>query len=44
MDLFKEAEEKIGKTRADELRADIEQLDKDLQALRSSSVELEDEP
>jgi hypothetical protein len=44
MDLFKEAEENIGKTRADELRADIEQLDKDLQALRSSSVELEDEP
>jgi hypothetical protein len=44
MDLFKEAEEKIGKTRADELRSDIEQLNKDLQALRSTSVELEDEP
>ena len=44
MDLFKEAEEKIGKTRADELRSDIEQVDKDLQALRSTPVELEDEP
>jgi len=44
MDLFNEAEEKIGKTRADELRLDIEQLHKDLQALRSTPVELEDEP
>jgi hypothetical protein len=44
MDLFNEAEEKIGKTRADELRADIEQFDRDLQALRSMPVELEDEP
>jgi hypothetical protein len=44
MDLFKQAEEKIGKTRVDELRADIEQLDKDLQALRSIPVELQDEP
>ena len=44
MDLFKEAEEKIAKTRVDELRADIEQLDKDLQALRSTPVDLQDEP
>jgi outer membrane murein-binding lipoprotein Lpp len=44
MDLFKEAEEKIAKTRVDELRADINQLDNDLQALRSTPVELEDEP
>jgi hypothetical protein len=44
MDLFNEAEEKIGKTRADELRPDIEQLDRDLQRLRSTPVELEDEP
>jgi len=44
MDLFKEAEEKIGKARVDELRADIEQLDKDLQALRFIPVELQDEP
>jgi len=44
MDLFKEAEEKIGKIRADELRPDIEQLDRDLQKLRSTPVELEDEP
>ena len=44
MDLFIEAEEKIGKARVDELRGDIEQLDKDLQALRSTPVELEDEP
>jgi hypothetical protein len=44
MDLFKEAEEKIGKTRADELRSDIELLNKDLQVLRSTPVELEDEP
>jgi hypothetical protein len=44
MDLFKEAQEKIGKTRADELLPDIDQLDKDLQALRSTTTELEDEP
>jgi chorismate mutase len=44
MDLFKEAEEKIGKTRVDAIRADIDQLDQDLQALRSTRVELEDEP
>jgi hypothetical protein len=44
MDLFKEAEEIIGKTRADELRPDLDQLEKDLQALRSTPVELEDEP
>jgi len=44
MDLFKEAEQKIGKTRADELWGDIEQLDTDLQALRSTPVELQDEP
>jgi hypothetical protein len=44
MDLFNEAEEKIGKTKADELRPDIEQLNRDLQKLRSTPVELEDEP
>jgi len=44
MDLFKEAEEKFGTGRAGELRPDIEQLDKDLQALRSQTIELEDEP
>jgi hypothetical protein len=44
MDLFKEAEQKIGKIRVDALRADIEQLDKDLQTLRATPVELEDEP
>jgi len=44
MDLSKEAQEKIGKIRVDALRADIEQLANDLQALRSTPVELEDEP
>ena len=44
MDLLKEAEEKIGKIRVDELRADVNKLDNDLQALRSTPLELEDEP
>jgi hypothetical protein len=44
MDLFKEAAEKIGQTRAEELRQDIVQLENDLRKLRSMPVELEDEP
>ena len=38
------AEQKLGKARAEELRSDIEQLAADLQKLRSTPLELEDEP
>ena len=43
MDLYKQAEEKFGKDRAEELRPEIEQLVADLQKLRSFTLEIEDE-
>ena len=44
MDLKHSAQDKFGKDRAEELRSDLEQLADDLQKLRSTPVELEDEP
>ena len=38
------AEQKLGKARAEELRADIEQLAAELEQLRSTPVDVEDEP
>jgi hypothetical protein len=38
------AEEKFGKTRAEELRSEIEQLILELDKLRSVSLEVDDEP
>jgi hypothetical protein len=47
MDLLKEAEDKLGKERAAELRSEIEQLADELEKLRSAALEVlevEDEP
>jgi hypothetical protein len=44
MDLQKFAEQKFGKQRAEELREDIQQVEDDLERLRSVPLELEDEP
>jgi hypothetical protein len=38
------AQDKFGKERAEELRSDLEQLADDIRKLRSTPVELEDEP
>ena len=42
--LISRAEEKFGKERAGQLRADIAQAADDLEKLRAISVEIEDEP
>jgi hypothetical protein len=42
--LISYAEEKFGKERSEQLRADIEQAAGDLEKLRAISVEIEDEP
>jgi hypothetical protein len=44
MDLQNTAQDKFGKDRAGELQSDLEQLADDLRKLRSTPVELEDEP
>ena len=47
MDLLKEAEGKLGKARAAELRSEIEQLADELDKLRSAALEVlevDDEP
>jgi hypothetical protein len=44
MDLQNTAQEILGPDRAAELRSDLEQLSDDLQKLRSTPVEPEDEP
>jgi cell division protein FtsB len=42
--VFETAEQKFGKQRADELRADIEQLAADLEKLRAVPLDIEDAP
>jgi len=44
MDLQQTAQDKFGVDRAAELRSDLEQLADDLQKLRSTPAEPEDEP
>jgi hypothetical protein len=44
MDLMKLAEEKLGKERALELHADIQQLAGDIEKLREEPLEVEDAP
>jgi len=44
MNLQETAEEKFGRTRAEELRSEIEQLRMDIEKLRSVSLEVDDEP
>jgi len=44
MNLQETAEEKFGKTRAEELRADIEQLSVEIDKLRSVLLDIDDEP
>jgi hypothetical protein len=44
MDPFTTAEEKLGASRAEELRDEIDQLTEDLEKLRSIPLELDDEP
>jgi len=42
--LTSRAEEKFGKERIEQLRPDIEQAASDLEKLRATSVEIDDEP
>ena len=42
--LSSRAEEKFGKERAEQLRPDIEQAADDIEKLRMTPIELEDEP
>jgi len=42
--LSSRAEEKFGKERAEQLRSDIEQAAGDIEKLRMTPIELEDEP
>ena len=44
MNLQERAEEEFGKTRAEELRADIEQLSVEIDKLRSVLLDIDDEP
>ena len=44
MDLFKIAEEKFGKERAEQLRPEIEQLAAEIEKLRSVPLDIDDEP
>ena len=44
MDLIKQAEEKLGKERAEEIRSEIEQLASDLEKLRTTPVDVDDAP
>ena len=44
MDAFKTAEEKFGPERAEQLRRELEQLDADLEKLRSIPLNIDDAP
>jgi hypothetical protein len=45
MDIFREAEEKFGKQRADELQSELEQLASEIEKLRSVALDIiDDEP
>jgi hypothetical protein len=44
MNLQQTALDKFGKDRAEEIRSDLEQLADDIRKLRSTPVELDDEP
>jgi len=44
MNLQERAEEKFGKTRAEELHSEIEQLSADIEKLRSILMDIDDEP
>ena len=44
MNFQQTAQDKFGKDRAEEIRSDLEQLADDIRKLRSTPVELEDEP
>jgi len=44
MSLHDTAEEKFGKARAEELRSELEQLDVEIEKLRSIPVDIDDEP
>jgi hypothetical protein len=44
MNLQERAEEKFGKSRAEELRPDIEQLSVEIDKLRSVLLDIDDEP
>ena len=43
-ELASRAEEKFGKERADQLRAELEQMAAEIQQLRDTPLEIEDEP
>ena len=43
-DLKSRADEKFGKERTDELRSELEQLAAEIQQLRNTPLEIEDEP
>jgi hypothetical protein len=42
--LTSQAEEKFGKERAGQLRADIQQVAEDIEQIRQTPVEIDDEP
>jgi hypothetical protein len=44
MDLFHTAEDKFGKLRADDMRDEIEQLESEIDKLRSAPLTIDDEP
>lgn len=44
MDLYEAAQDRFGKTRAGELRPEIEVLDEDIRKIRSVPIEPDDEP
>jgi transcription elongation GreA/GreB family factor len=44
VNLQERAEEKFGKTRADELQSEIKQLSEELEKLRSVPMDIDDEP
>ena len=43
-DLASRAQEKLGKERAEQLRAELEQMAAEIQQLRNTPLEIEDEP
>jgi len=42
--LTSQAEEKFGKERAEQLRADLQQVAEDIEQIRQTPVEIDDEP